>query len=101
MSNSINTTFQNTERNKTKKNKDASVDSSQSFSSLNHYLYLCKSEEFVFMHAKSLQSCSTLCDPMDFSLPGSSVHGIPQARILKWVAMPSSRVSSGYPGSMQ
>ena len=40
------------------------------------------------------QSCLTLCDPMDGSLPGSSVHGILQARILKWVAMPSSRASS-------
>ena len=40
------------------------------------------------------QSCLTLCDPMDCSLPGSSVHGILQARILESVAMPSSRVSS-------
>ena len=40
------------------------------------------------------QSCLTLCDPMDCSLPGSSVMGILQARILEWVAMPSSRVSS-------
>ena len=39
-------------------------------------------------------SCPTLCDLMDFSLPGSSVHGIFQARILEWVAMPSSRGSS-------
>ena len=31
-------------------------------------------------------SCPTLCDPMDQSLPGSSVHGILQARILEWVA---------------
>ena len=45
------------------------------------------------MHAKSLQSCLTLCDPMDRSLPGSSVCGILQARILEWVAMPSSRGS--------
>ena len=36
--------------------------------------------------AKSLQSCPTLCDPMDCSLPGSSVHGIFQARILEWGA---------------
>ena len=36
----------------------------------------------------------TLCDPMDCSPPGSSVHGILQARILEWVAMPSSRGSS-------
>jgi len=39
--------------------------------------------------AKSLQSCPTLCDPMDYSLPGSSVHGILQARILEWVPFPS------------
>ena len=37
--------------------------------------------------AKSLQSCPTLCDPMDCSLPGSSVHGIFQARVLEWVAI--------------
>ena len=42
------------------------------------------------MCAKSIQSCPTLCDPMDCSPPGSSVHGILQARILEWVAMPSS-----------
>ena len=39
------------------------------------------------------QSCATLFDPMDCSPPGSSVHGILQARILEWVAMPSFRVS--------
>ena len=37
--------------------------------------------------------CLTLCGPMDCSLPGSSVHGIFQARILEWVAIPSSRRS--------
>ena len=41
--------------------------------------------------AKSLQSCPTLCDPMDCSPPCSPVHGILQARIVEWVAMPSSR----------
>ena len=40
------------------------------------------------------QSCPTLCNPMDCNLPGSSIHGILQARILEWVAMPSSRASS-------
>ena len=40
------------------------------------------------MHAKLLQSSPTLCDPMGRSQPGSSVHGILQARILDWVAMP-------------
>ena len=44
--------------------------------------------------AKSIQSCLTLCDPVDCSLPGSSVHGILQARILEGVTMPSSRESS-------
>ena len=40
------------------------------------------------------QSRLTLCDPVHCSPPGSSVHGILQARILEWVAMPSSRESS-------
>ena len=39
----------------------------------------------------SAQSNPTLCDPMDCSLPGSSVQGIPQARILEWVANSYSR----------
>ena len=42
------------------------------------------------VRAKSLQLCPTLCDPMNCSPPGSSVHGILQARILEWVVMPSS-----------
>ena len=46
------------------------------------------------MSAKSLQLCPTLCDPMDHSPPGSCVHGILQAGILKCVVMPSSRGSS-------
>ena len=44
--------------------------------------------------AKSLQLCPTLCDPIDGSPPGLSVHGILQARILEWVAMPSCSRSS-------
>ena len=40
------------------------------------------------------QSCPTLCDPMDCSLPGSSVHGIFQARVLECVAISFSRASS-------
>ena len=46
------------------------------------------------MCAKSFQLCPTLCDPMDCSPAGSSVHGILQARILEWIAMSHSRVSS-------
>ena len=44
--------------------------------------------------AKNLWSCPTLCDPMDYSLPGSSVHGILQARVLEWVVTFFSRGSS-------
>ena len=50
----------------------------------NHYVCACP----------VAQSCPTLLDPMDCSPPGSSVHGILQARTLEWVAMPSSRGSS-------
>ena len=44
--------------------------------------------------SEATQSCPTLCDPMDCRLPGSSVHGIFQARILEWVAISFSRGSS-------
>ena len=56
-----------------------------------------KSEQFSahVMCVSVVEPCLTLCDPMDCSPPGSSVHGILQARILEWVAMPSSRGSSG------
>ena len=40
------------------------------------------------------QSCLTICNPMDCIPPGSSVHGILQARILEWVAIPFSKESS-------
>ena len=43
-----------------------------------------------YVRANSLQSCPTLWDPMDGSPPGSSVRGILQARLLEWVAVPSS-----------
>ena len=49
---------------------------------------------YVCVCAKSLQSRLTLCNPMDCRLPGSSVYGILQARILEWVSMPSFRESS-------
>ena len=47
---------------------------------------LCRSEEVLVA-----QSCLTLCNPMDSSPPGSSVHRILQAIILEWVAIPFSR----------
>ena len=52
--------------------------------------HLLRAKETV--RAKSLQSCPTFCDPMDWSPPGF-VHGILQVRILEWVAVPSSRTS--------
>ena len=51
--------------------------------------FICKE-----MELKLAQSCLTLCDPMDCSPPGSSAHGILQARVLGWVATPFSRGSS-------
>ena len=52
--------------------------------------YIVKSES----ESEVTQSCLTLCDPMDCSPPGSSVHGILQARILEWVALFFFRGSS-------
>ena len=48
----------------------------------------------MWVKSEVTQSCPTLCDPMDCSLPGFSVHGIFQARILEWVAISFSRGSS-------
>ena len=53
--------------------------------------FLCVLRAYVL---KSLQLCLTVCNPMGYSPPSSSVHGILQARILEWVVMPSSRGSS-------
>ena len=49
----------------------------------------------VCLCAKLLQSCPILCDPMDCSPLGSSVHGILQARILEWVAFPGDLPDPG------
>ena len=55
---------------------------------------VCRWHDIIYIH-KTLnevtQSCPTLCDPIDGSLPGSSVHGIFQARVLEWVAISFSR----------
>ena len=64
--------------------------------SLQHTL-LGKTQEggqHVCVHAKLLQSCPTLCEPVHRSPPGPSVHGILQARTLEWVAVPSCKGSS-------
>ena len=49
-----------------------------------HFLLQCME---VKSESEVTQSCLTLCDPIDCSLPGSSVHGISQARVLEWVAI--------------
>ena len=52
-----------------------------------HLQYICLSKSAAAAAAKLLQSCPTLCDPIDGSLPGSPVPGILQARTLEWVAI--------------
>ena len=61
---------------------------------MNKQQRLVSREVCVCVCVKSFQLCPTLCDPIDCSPPGSSVHGILQARILEWIAMPFSRGSS-------
>ena len=65
------------------------------------YLYIYIQETYVYtylggidIHVCVLMQCPTPCDLVDCSPPGSSLHGILQARILEWVAMPSSKGSS-------
>ena len=52
---------------------------------------LCVYYSLACVHAKSLQLCPVLCNPMECNPPGFSIYGILQARILEWVAVPSSR----------
>ena len=56
------------------------------------YTWACK--KIVCVHAESLQSYLTVCNPMDCSPPGSSAHGMLQARMLEWTSLTSSRGSS-------
>ena len=63
-----------------------------------NWLQLCYPDisfsNFYVCECSVTQSCPTICDPIDCSLPGSSVHGISQVGILEWVAIPFSRGSS-------
>ena len=54
------------------------------------YFTVIKKDAAAAAAAKSLQSCPTLCDPIDGSPPGSPIPGILQARTLEWVAISSS-----------
>ena len=63
-------------------------------------IYIC-----IYMYAsaaKSLQLCPTLCDPIDGSPPGSSIHGIFQARVLEWgtIAFSAIRTRGDYLGGL-
>ena len=58
------------------------------------HFVISTSGPFYLLKVKVAQSCPTLCDPIDCSPQGSSVHGILQARILEWVAVPFSKGSS-------
>ena len=58
------------------------------------HLHLALKESGSGSGSEVSQSCPTLCDPMDYSLPGSSVHGIFQAIVLEWIAISFSRESS-------
>ena len=57
-------------------------------------IYGCERWTIKKAESEVTQSCLTLCNPMDCSLPRSSVHGIFQARVLEWVAISFSRGSS-------
>ena len=70
---------------------------SADFANLERDIHRIAAADYVHVHAQSLQSYLTLCDPMDSSLPGSSVHEILQATILEWVATPSP--SGSFPPS--
>ena len=58
-----------------------------------HFLLQCMK---VKIESEVAQSCPTLSDPMDYSLPGSSIHGIFQARVLEWGAIAFSETTYGW-----
>ena len=59
-----------------------------------HFLLQC---EKVESESEVTQLCPTLCDPMDCSLPGSSIHGIFQARVLEWVVTGRTHIEAEAP----
>ena len=61
---------------------------------LDFYIFLYRIPHVHFSESEVAQSCPTLCDPIDCSLPGPSVHGIFQAIVLEWIAISFSRGSS-------
>ena len=72
-----------------------SFDVQKGFSLITYHLFIFAFVSFSKVKSEVAQACQTLCDPMNCSLSGSSVHGIFQARVLEWVAISFSRGSSG------
>ena len=66
----------------------------EKFQKVKHSIYIVLTTIYLVLLLLSSQSCPTICDPMDYSPPDSSVHGISQERILEWVAISCSRGSS-------
>ena len=58
------------------------------------YMFIVKTWSFLICKVKVAQSCPILCNLVDCSSPGFSVDGLPQGKILEWVAIAFSRVSS-------
>ena len=67
----------------------------QKYNSVLHHSLKLTKIEFCKLRFRYTTNLQTLCNPMDYSLLGSSVHGIFQARVLEWVAISFSRGSSG------
>ena len=76
------------------KKQQCDLEVDRSFLFINNFTLITCFSILWHVCAQLLHPCPTLCDPMDCNLPGSSDHGILQARRLEWVAMPSSRGSS-------
>ena len=59
----------------------------QSLNLIHPYIWKRSKPQWTSEHSEVAQLCPTLCDPMNYSLPGSSIHGIFQARVLEWIAI--------------
>ena len=70
-----------------------STDAEKAIDKIQHPCMIHSKDIYDRKESEGAQSCPTLWDPVDYSLTGSSVHGIFQARILEWLGMPSFRES--------
>ena len=70
------------------------IEANKAYSRFKGFIAEWRIHKSVCVYVLVTQSCPTLCDPTDCSPPGSSIHGILQARMLEWVAISCSRVIS-------